>query len=63
MKIEVSDDGMTVDHQFLTFGEASENIIFQLDGYRVKGMTLSPYPSSDDGGERDYVLIVLKEKI
>jgi len=63
VKIEVSDDGMTVDHQFLTFGENSENIIFQVDGYRVKGMTLSPHPSADDGGERDYSLLIYKEKI
>ena len=63
VKIEVSDDGMTVDHQILTFGENSENIIFQVDGYRLKGMTLTPYPSADDGGERDYSLLVFKEKI
>jgi hypothetical protein len=63
VKIEVSDDGMTVDHQFLTFGEDSENIIFQVNGYRVRGMTLSPYPSADDSGERAYSLLVIKEKI
>lgn len=63
VKIEVSDSGMTVDHQFLTFGEDAENIIFQIDGYRVRGMTLTPYPSSDDGGERDYSLLVIKEKL
>ena len=62
VKIEVSDDGMTVDHQFLTFGEDSENIIFQVDGYRLRGMTLSPYPSAKDRGERDYSLLVIKEK-
>ena len=63
VKIEVSDDGMTVDHQFLTFGEDADNIIFELDGFRVRGMTLSPYPSSNDGGERDYALIVVKETL
>lgn len=62
VKIEVSDE-MTIDHQFLTFGSNSENIIFQLDGYRVKGLSLSPHPRADDGGERDYALLVIKEKI
>ena len=63
VKIEVSDDGMTVDHQFLTFGDTSENIIFQMNGYRVKGMTLSPYPSANDVGERAYFLVVVKQKM
>jgi len=58
--IEVSTKGMTKIEQELIFNQNKENRISSLKGTIYYGMELTPYPSMDDTGAREYVLIVGK---
>jgi hypothetical protein len=60
--VEVTEKGKASREVELLFGGASKNILFSEEGLTLKGMSLTPYPVSDDNGVRDYVLLVSKEK-
>jgi len=47
----------------VTLSKGGLCIVFWVDGYRLKGITLLPRPSVNDGGELDYYLLVFKKKI
>lgn len=60
--VEVTEKGKASREVELLFGGASKNILFSADGLILKGMSLTPYPVSEDNGVRDYTLLVSKEK-
>lgn len=62
IRVEISEDSSTVVQQELIFNQNKQNNISSLGGYMYYGMALTPYPSMDETGEREYVLIVGKRK-
>lgn len=60
--VEVIEKGKASREVELLFGGTSKNILFSAEGLTLTGMSLTPYPVSEDNGVRDYTLLVSKEK-
>jgi hypothetical protein len=60
--VEVTEKGKSTKEMELLFGGSSKNVLCSEEGYQLTGMSLSPYPVSDDNGVRDYVLLVSEEQ-
>lgn len=63
VKVRVSKDGVAQDAQELIVGKSGKNHIAQFDESTLKAIALSPYPTTKNTGARDYVLLVIKEKL
>ncbi len=56
--VEVSEKGKDSKEMELLLNGKTDNILCSLEGYQLKGMSLSPYPISDNEGEMEYVLLI-----
>lgn len=64
VKLMVSrDDVSTPNTKEIIVGKNGENTIAQLDSFNFKAVGLSPYPATENMTKRDYVLLMVKEKI
>ncbi len=54
--VEVTENGKESKEMELLFD--GKNIIYASEGYILKGMSLSPYPTSDTVGKMEYVLLI-----
>ena len=60
--VEVTETGKNpVQMELLFGGRQKKNILCSMNGYNLKGISVSPYPVSDDNGNRDYALLVSEE--
>lgn len=60
--VEVTEKGKASREMELLFGGSSSNEICSAEGLTLTGMSLNPYPISEDNGVRDYSLLVSQEK-
>ncbi len=60
--VEVSVSGKESKQVELLFGGKKDNILYSSEEKVLKGIALSPYPTSDTAGKLNYVLLVSEEK-
>ena len=58
---EVTESGKQAQQVELLYGKRKNKSLLSLEGYSLKGMSLSPYPSTDIIGKMDYSLLVSEE--
>ncbi|GHC45128.1 hypothetical protein [Ulvibacter litoralis] len=58
----VTEDGKEPKEVELVFGKEVQNTLISSEGYTLKCLSVTPYPSSEDNGERDYALLVSEGK-
>jgi len=65
VKLVVSQNGTSEssDVKEIIVGKQGVNTIAQQDGFAYKAIGLSPYPTTQNTGKRNYVLLVVKEKV
>jgi hypothetical protein len=56
--VEITETGKVSKKMELLFDGKTINVICASEGYSLKGMSLTPYPTSDIVGKMDYVLLV-----
>ena len=56
--VEVTEKGKDAKEMELLFDGKKVNVLCASEGYMLKGMSLSPYPTSDIVGKMEYVLLV-----
>jgi hypothetical protein len=59
--VEVAETGKETQQLELRYGKRINKRILSSEGYSLKGMSLSPYPSSTNIDKMDYVLLVSEE--
>lgn len=59
--VEVAETGKETQQLELRYGKRINKRILSSEGYSLKGMSLSPYPSSTNIDKMDYVLSVSEE--
>ena len=59
--VEVSETGKEAQQVELLYGKKMNNIILSSGGYSLKGMSLTPYPTSNTIDKMDYALLVSEE--
>ena len=60
--VEVTETGKEAQQVELLYGKRKNELMFSSDGYSLKGISLSPYPSSTTSDKMDYVLLVSEEE-
>lgn len=63
VKLGVSADGVTSEEVEVIVGKANENLIAEISGFKFYASVLVPHPTTKNMGNRDYKLIVTKEKL
>ena len=59
--VEVTETGKEPQQVELLYGKRKNKSLCASEGYTLKGISLSPYPSSDIIGKMDYSLLVSEE--
>ena len=59
--VEVTETGKQAQQVELFYGKRINKSLFSSEGYSLKGMSLSPYPTTDIVGKMDYSLLVSEE--
>ena len=60
--VEVIETGKEPKQVELLYGKRKNEQVFSSEGYSLKGISLSPYPSSTTSDKMDYVLLVSEEE-
>jgi hypothetical protein len=56
--VEVTETGKDSRKIELLFGGKQTNVLYAKEEYSLTGISLSPYPTSEDNGTRNYTLLV-----
>lgn len=56
--VEVTENGKDTKEMELMFDGKKLNVLCASEGYMLKGMSLSPYPTSETIGKMEYVLLI-----
>lgn len=60
--VSVTEPGKEPKEVELLFGKEIHNTLLSSEGYTLKCLSVTPSPTSEDNGERDYAILVSEEK-
>lgn len=63
VKVNISGPGLDEQELELTLGKKEMDVIITGEDYILKGVALTPYPTTENVGKREYALLVVEEKL